>query len=307
MSINFQEVTVVVQGPIDWSISAIYSRPTTLMLTRQIRKLMPGARIVLSTWIGQNVEGLSYDIVVLSKDPGPQGVWPSYTPNNVNRQILSTTQGLDVVQTEYVLKIRSDIILLSTKFMDVYALLPRLEVDDRAIFQYPILCNNLTSRHSRAVLERIPDNPLPLHPSDHVHFGRVGDLKCLWDVPLQTDEDAFYFMDRVQPNRWRAHELSRLAPEQHILSNAISKRRKISIRDFADGSDELLKDSDYYMSSHFYFMKDSKFSISFAKYHTDHHGQFEWMRHDHGLGTDKVPRSSLVQRVLALKSNFKLP
>lgn len=307
MSIEFQEVTVVIQGPIDWSISSIYSRPTTLMLTRQIRRLMPGAHIVLSTWADQSVEGLSYDRVVFSEDPGPQGVWPSFTPNNVNRQIVSTNEGLNVVRTKYVLKIRSDIILLSTEFMNVYAGLPRLADDDRAIFKFPILSNNLTSRKSRAVLERMPDNPLPLHPSDHVHFGHREDLRCLWGVPLQTDEDAFYFMDRVQPNRWRGHELSRLAPEQHIFSEAISKYRKICIEDFADSSEKLLNDSDYYMTSHFYFMKDERFSISFAKYHTNHHAQFEWMRHDHEMRNDKVRLSSFRQRLLAFRSNFRLP
>jgi hypothetical protein len=306
MRIDAEEVTVVIQGPIDWSIDPAYARPTTLMLTRNVRRLMPSAKIVLSTWRNQNVEGLSFDKLVFSEDPGPQGVWPSFTPNNVNRQIVSTTAGLDEVSTKYVLKIRTDIILQSTAFMQEFACLYPIANDERAIFKRPVVANNLTSRNSRAVLERIGDNPLPLHPSDHVHFGLLEDLRCLWDVPLQKEEDAFYFMDRVQPNRWRSQELSRLAPEQHILSHAINKYRPLILKDYGDKSSELLDESDYYMGTHFHFIRDDQFSISFRKYHTDHHSQFEWMRHNHG-STQHKPESFVGRRLSKLKSIFKLP
>ncbi len=295
-SISSREISVIVQGPIDWSISPRYSRPTTVVLTRALRRLFPDSQIIVSTWEGQAVDGLSFDSALFNEDPGPQGVWPSFTPNNVNRQIVSTSAALKRVKTKYALKIRTDIVLLNDSFVREYEVLPDIS-GDRRIFDRPILSNNLTSRDTRAILRRLADNPILFHPSDHVHFGLTGDLMKLWDIPLQKAEDAFHFMDRTQPNRWRAHELSRLAPEQFVLTQALGKKMPRALRHFADMDDDLLEASDYYLNSHFHFVKDEQF-IYFAKYHTDHHRSFEWMRLNHSnIQTSQKKKESIVDRI----------
>lgn len=290
MKIESRDISVVIQGPVDWGVSAKFSRPTTLFLTRSIRRLLPDSEIILSSWEGQKVDGLHYDRLLLSKDPGPQGVWPSFTPNNVNRQIRSTLLGLKQVSTPYCLKIRADIILLNAHFVDLFFGLSPIS-GPNAVFEYPILANNLTSRNTAAILERLPDNPILFHPSDHVHFGKTNDLLKLWDVPFQTDKDSFYYMDRTQPNRWRAHELSRLAPEQHLLVNALRGVLDGGLRNYAYTNDDLLNKSNYYMNTHFHFLRDELF-IHFEKYHSDHHRSFEWMRLNHGIEAPSIRESS---------------
>lgn len=306
MHVDKNDITVVIQGPIDWGITQRFSRPTTLVLTRALRRILPEARIILSTWEGQRVEGLEYDAVVLSRDPQAQGVWPSFTPTNVNRQIVSTAAGLAAASTNYVLKIRTDIILLGLDFIDEFEKLAPLTGPDD-IFEYPILANNLTSRKTSAVIERIPDQPLPFHPADHFHFGLREDLLRFWDVPLQTEEDAFFFMDRTQPNRWRGHELSRLAPEQHLFTQALGKKNVIDIMHYADARTHIIAASDYFMSTHFCFMPDRQIPIFFEKYHTPHHHSFEWMRYDHTARQPLPARKGLIEKLAGLRRNFILP
>lgn len=303
MTIQSKDITVVVQGPIDWSVTSKYSRPTTIVLTRFLRRLLPDAKIIVSTWANQPVEGLTFDEVVFNEDPGAQGEWPSFTSNNINRQIVSTCGGLARVKTQYCLKVRTDIIIENISFIEAFETLAPLG-GEKDLFDFPIVANNLTSRNTTEILNRIADHPILFHPSDHVHFGLSKDLKALWNVALQTDEDAFYFMDRTQPNRWRAHELSRLAPEQHLLTHALGKRLKGGLKTYGQISDELLSLSDYYMNSHFYFMPDRAF-MHFEKYHSPHHQSFEWMRlNHHSASSEKMTKKSWIKNI---REYIKLP
>lgn len=307
MLVDRKDITVVIQGPIDWSVTKKFARPTTLVLTRSLRRLLPDARIVLSTWQGQRVEGLDYDTVIFSPDPQAQGAWPSYTPNNVNRQIISTVAGLKAATTTFALKIRTDLVLTGVEFLNIFEALKPLGGSED-LFDYPVLANNLTSRKTSAVVARIPDQPLPFHPADHFHFGLRTDLLRLWDVPLQTEEDAFFFMDITQPNRWRGHELSRLAPEQHLLTNALRKKMPIDILHYADARPDVIAMSDYIMSTNFCFVPDRQLPIYFEKYHTPHHYSFEWMRHDHaGRPAPPPPKKGLAAKIDKIRQQFHLP
>ena len=60
--IDTNDISVVVQGAID--------QINTPKCLRSIRKRLPGAEIILSTWEGSPIDGLDYDKLVLNKDPG---------------------------------------------------------------------------------------------------------------------------------------------------------------------------------------------------------------------------------------------
>ena len=80
-------MSVVVQGAID--------KDYTSKCLASIRKYLPEAEIILSTWEGCDVEGLDYDNLLLNKDPGTSDLirkYPFEHPNNVNRQIVSTIE-----------------------------------------------------------------------------------------------------------------------------------------------------------------------------------------------------------------------
>ena len=99
-SIEGKDISVVVQG---------YVSEETKFLLYSIRKYLPEAKIIVSTWDYCCVEGWDYDVLVLNSDPGaiPCEIWDNFTRvNNGNRQILSTKNGIDKVTTKYTLKLR---------------------------------------------------------------------------------------------------------------------------------------------------------------------------------------------------------
>lgn len=89
--IDSQDISVVVQGAI--------SKEETPKCLKSIRKFLPNAEIVLSTWEGSDVSFLNglYDILLLNKDPGAGYYYKTETTvkyNNINRQLFSTQKGL---------------------------------------------------------------------------------------------------------------------------------------------------------------------------------------------------------------------
>ena len=60
--IDSKDISVVIQGAID--------PIETKKCISSIKQYLPGAEIILSTWENSNLEGLEYDHLVLSKDPG---------------------------------------------------------------------------------------------------------------------------------------------------------------------------------------------------------------------------------------------
>jgi hypothetical protein len=87
--INTDGLSVIVQG-------AIHSEFTPLCL-QSIRKYLPDAEIILSTWEGSNVDGLEYDILILNEDPGYK---KHCRDNNTNRQLVSIQGGLKKVSRQ---------------------------------------------------------------------------------------------------------------------------------------------------------------------------------------------------------------
>jgi hypothetical protein len=276
--IDSKDISIVFQGPIEWEAGGKDPRPLTKRSLENTRHMLPGAELILSTWAGQKIDTLGFDHVIFNQDPGMQGEWPGHTPSNVNRQIASTLAGIKHATRPFVLKIRTDLVLNGTNFISRFVEAPPIDDDSRRIFKRPIVTNNLSSRNTDAILQRLPGHPLPFHPSDHASFGLAEDMLTLWDIPYQSEEDAWFFLDRSHPNRYRLHELSRLAPEQHILTSAIEKHHPVGLSNYADMSATVLELSQYYMSTHFVTVPDRLFPIVFPKYHTPHHQSYEWMR-----------------------------
>ena len=59
--IDSKDISVVVQGAVN--------KNETPKCLKSIRKFLPNAEIILSTWEGSDTKNLDYDILVLNKDP----------------------------------------------------------------------------------------------------------------------------------------------------------------------------------------------------------------------------------------------
>jgi hypothetical protein len=119
MTIDSSKISIVVQGPV-----SSLTRRCLLSVT----KYLPKAEVILSTWENSNVEGLSFDKVVFSKDPG--GVLLGEYKNkkyydNLNRQIVSTRVGLAQATRQFCIKFRTDMFFTSTGFLRYYNRYPK--------------------------------------------------------------------------------------------------------------------------------------------------------------------------------------
>jgi hypothetical protein len=66
--IDNRDITVVVQGPVQALPDRDQDEGITQLCLRSVRELLPGARIILSTWDQQDLDGLDYDELVINTD-----------------------------------------------------------------------------------------------------------------------------------------------------------------------------------------------------------------------------------------------
>ena len=89
--IDSKDISVIVQGSIN--------KKETVKCLKSIKKILPKAEIILSTWEESDVTNLDnlYNILLLNKDPGASYYYKTETEikyNNLNRQIVSKQQEL---------------------------------------------------------------------------------------------------------------------------------------------------------------------------------------------------------------------
>lgn len=260
--IKSEDISVVVQGAID--------KVNTPKCLKSIRKVLPRAEIILSTWEGANVDGLDYDILVLNKDPG--GVKQDFaiynfsrSMNNLNRQILSTQNGIKKAKNFYILKIRSDLILKNKKFLNFWNLFP-VRNKKYAFFHHRVLCNTVYSREYSC--QSGNGFPTPFHPSDFWFFGEKNDIIDYFaECPLQTKEEAGNWMYKY-PNRLPYKTcLWRYAPEQHFCYHWIKKYYpNVCFADWSDWNEENIELSNNVLYNNFIFLNFSQSGIYSEKH-----------------------------------------
>lgn len=160
------EISVVIQGPMRDQSGALLRRAVA-----SIRGHLPGAEVIVSTWVGEHVDESLADKVVYTKDPGPdQGALGS---SNQSRQALSTVAGLRVAGRPLALKWRVEFFLTS----DQCALINPKNFDTRI----------------RVLSSVTPDplrDPRYFHLSEVIQFGRTSVLLRSWEFALEL-EPAF--------------------------------------------------------------------------------------------------------------------
>lgn len=249
-NINFEDISVVVQGPID--------KLHTAKCLKNIRKKLPGAKIVLSTWEDSEVEGLEYDTIVYSKDPGPSFVG-SFV-NNVNRQIVSTKNGLDAVNTKYAIKIRSDIMLHSNKFLNYFDKFNN-KSEEFNIFEKRIITYIYTTKFI------FFGEAAPFHVGDWFYFGLASDLRKLFDIPIQNNEEDEYFGKGFPDHQYVAYRAPfRYHPEQYIGYHALKAAHpEVKFEHRYDISDKIIATSRKFFANNFIVLSHFQLPITLMK------------------------------------------
>lgn len=261
--ISPEEISVIVQGSID--------NEETPKCLKSIRKFLPYAEIILSTNKGADVRGLDYDVLVLSDDPGAILMSDKMqTYNNLNRQLVSTQEGLKKATGKYAMKLRSDMILTSDKFLDYFDKF-QARSDKYNLFEHKILTSCLFSRLNLKSGKDQDRVPIPFHISDWWMFGLRDDLnKYFLDTQLIQEPYFSKYFD-LEENKHKKNPFSeikcRFTPEQYLCYSCFRRNfDDIYMEDAADVSEDIMQKSRECIANNFIILQYKQSGIYLSKY-----------------------------------------
>ena len=259
--ISNSEITFVIQGP----IANESQLEITNNLIGDIKKHFKKSKIILSTW-EESLLNIQHEIdeVVVSKDPGGKiAVESTNTLNNVNRQIISTLNGLKKVHTKYSVKIRNDMRIDNENILTQLNNRPsRVIFNEYDILNEYVLITNITSINPRLNLK------LPYHPCDWFFAGLTSDLLEIWNINLMPDNWFQWFKFNPWPkNSWYQEQyLSLYRPESYIWSSCIRKNNSLIFSHCFDNSGETISESETYFSRNLKLMTNKLLGIRSEKH-----------------------------------------
>jgi hypothetical protein len=312
-------LSVVIQGPTVGADGEPLASVSQVLIAA--RRWLPSAEIILSTWRGGKV-GAEWkpDQLVLSEDPGGMRYRAQHPfENNVNRQIRSTVAGLKCATRPYALKLRTDLLLTGTGFLEAFDQYPVRLPNQRVFRQRVVTCAtySVSPRHGGVAL---------FHPSDWAHFGLTQDLLVLWDSPEAEPESLMRWFDQHPPDweqlmsrcgkqrywgrtavlrdlqtRRELHAAGfacRYAPEQYLWIQALRRARYVGYQHALDFDPQMVADSEQWLVNNFIVLQAGQFGITSVKYQVDREERqtrllthFEWwqlyrqLTGDHGAAS----------------------
>ncbi len=184
------DITFVVQGAVDpfWTRKCLQS----------IRNYFPASRILLSTWEGTDLKGIQglYDEVLLNKDPGaiPFSQDEKHpTTFNLDRQIVSSKNGLKAVKTKYAMKIRTDMIIKNKDFLKYFDKFS--DFDNK----YRLVEKRIVSFAAYSPYTSEGKRSWDFCMHDYAYFGLTKDLLLVWDIPTMTEKEKHYWKGKNYP------------------------------------------------------------------------------------------------------------
>jgi hypothetical protein len=200
---------------------------------------------VFSTDLGASVQGLDFDVLVESDTSGPRVIENDRVGNIMpaNLQIITTVEGLKAVQTDYAVKIRSDMTVVNQNLLKLLNKRPqRLESKKLTLTEEIVLVLNWSTIDPRRYLK------IAHHPADQLYAGRTSDLMAIWDVPLYPIEYMRWYENRDYPKNARhGDSLVRYRCESWIWMNFISKFTRLELESSYEMSNEILSESISFM------------------------------------------------------------
>ncbi len=241
--IENKDITFVVQGAID--------EKYITKCINSIIKYFKNSSIIISTWENEFVPDdvlAKVNKIIYNTDPGfcTRNCKPDGKPNNVNRQIVSTINGMKEVKTKYAVKIRSDFIIKNNNFLKYFDNYNKFDNDYR-IFEKRIVCAMFGTRKPKAVHYN-----LPFHIADFFYFGQTQDLIKLFDIPLVTEEEFEWFIryTDIMPD---TNARNRYNAEQSIWINCLKKQGvNVKCEYSTHVNNEIVEQSDKYLVNNFY-------------------------------------------------------
>lgn len=252
------DISVVIQGPTLLDLEAPES--PFYKCIESIRRVLPGAEIIVSTWKGQSCDQLLVDKVIFNDDPGTISTATGQSWN-FNRMVASTRNGLAKATRLYSLKFRADLSLTDCK---IFITPPNNDVPESLrhykIFKHPITTTNIYIRNpaSRA--------PLLFHVSDIVQFGLTEDLRELWNRDFVFRKNLATDISYQSAVSFLGYTGLKMVPEQALTTGWLNaKGYQIDIPFPGFVSKKYCELSELILSCNFHVVDWSKSGISFPR------------------------------------------
>lgn len=274
--ISHNDISFVVQGLID--------KINTPICLATIRKHFKCSKIILSTWENSNVDGLDYDEVLFNKPPLTFQFSEQFY-DNTNKQIVSSLNGLKAVRTPYAVKVRSDLAILSNKFVRYFNKYQKRS-EEYKLYKKRILTYIFPSKFKHL------DEITPFHIGDWIYFGLTDDLIKMFDIPLIEESNCAFWdgFPKGTPKKFYPNP-QKYFPEQYIcyapflknFGDVGFKHRFCNGEKVMEISNKFIANN-YIVLSHFqmpiYFLKKdrSEYTNLNYEYFKNSINFFEWLR-----------------------------
>jgi hypothetical protein len=287
--ISFDQISVVVQGPVLGGPDDVPEKRLTRRSLLSVREILPGAELILSTWAGTDTSELPCDLLLTNEDPGATPHTDGIHVNNVNRQIVSVSNGLGRASRPYALKLRSDSVLCSTDFLRYFRVYRARS--SRSILQEKVVASCRGSF--------VPNYRMALScyfPSDWFHFGLREDVQNIWDVALAPEPETTLWRG------WKGNGQSpilRYAIEQYVWVTFLRKHYPVAFDSMFDQIEATIDDSEKSIAGNLVLISPSQAGIQSLKY-PDDGGFYQYCMmgcYTHGLWRDLYARHCLNRRV----------
>lgn len=186
---------------------------------------------------------------------------PNSHPNHL---IESAKNGLALATRQFVLRVRNDLLFKNRDFIEKYIELKEKYYKEGkyTIFSSPIMISSLYTLNPYA------EARLPFHFSDWFHFGKLSDIRPIWDIPLITlDFMTYYTTNYYRPGSLEKERnfFSRLAIEQYIYFTFFSYHFK-DIKLDHHNDDRSIYESIQILLDNFIVTDICKLNIFYPKY-----------------------------------------
>lgn len=263
--INSKDISVIVQGPID--------KKETPKCLKSLRKFLPQAEIILSTWQDSDISNLDFDILVQSEDPGTvliEEFKDKKNYNNINRQLVTTKAGLKKATRKFAMKFRSDLILTSDKFLEYFDKF-QARGDKYNLFKHKIITNIMYTRFNIKTSKTQERVTIPFHISDWWLFGLKEDLDTYFLETELVEEPDFTKHFCSEENRKKISPYGnarfKFSPEQYFGYSCFARNfDDIYMEDAADYSEELMEKSRECLVNNFIILEFKQSGIYLNKY-----------------------------------------
>ncbi|WP_296405291.1 WavE lipopolysaccharide synthesis family protein [Psychrobacter sp.] len=308
--IKTSQVTLVFQGYVhtDSLGSGVNDGLDLLYNIAKSRESYPDASIIVSTWDNTNfpdnyntAEKLGIDALILSPDPGglPNIKFGYDTPNNVNRQIVTTKAGLDAVTTEYAIKLRTDSFLTSAELLNTLTDYTDSVVQSRAQSNIQDTEKNTEIASKKTTeadyspivvssyfsIDPMVYEHMAYHISDWMQFAKTDILQKYWSLDLMPIEDATYyerhshdkdtnqdgyqegFKYNNQSNEYTDDTFrTRLAVEQYITTTYAKSLGFTVPNTYNEMNDQIIDDFKRYVAEHIIIADNEQIGFELPKY-----------------------------------------